>query len=157
MAYEPRISSRTLALLKWECANINAYLATFGPRARPRQAVLDQSGEFIRVLGFPLPDTYWPASADLVVIVSDFPAQPPYGLYMLNSDRAQVQKIKTLFGHFHVNGLSLTTPEAIPGYAWICYYYAGRQWRYLPDAPADGDNLAKFLRGLYTELAAGAR
>jgi hypothetical protein len=119
--------------------------------------VLDDSGEFIRVLGFPLPDTYWPASADLVVIVSDFPAQPPYGLYMLNSDRAQVQKIKALFGNFHVNGMSWTTPEAIPGYTWICYYYVGHQWRYRPDAPAEGDNLAKFLRGLYGELAAGAR
>ena len=75
MLFRSKTSHRTRALLQWECANINAYLATAGSGGRaPGQAVLDDSGEFIRVLGFPLPNGYHPASADLVVIVADFPA-----------------------------------------------------------------------------------
>jgi hypothetical protein len=156
MLFGSKTSRRTLALLQWECANINACLATVGSGGRaPGQAVLDDSGEFIRVLGFPLPHGYHPASADLVVIVADFPAMPPYGLYLLNSDRDQVQKIKSLFGAWHVQ--SWSTPEAIPGYTWICYHYLGRRWNYRADAPDRGDNVAKFLRSFSIELEAGAR
>ena len=117
-----KTSARTLALLRWEVANINAYLATFGssPTSR-RRAVLDDSVEFIRVLGFPLPGGYQPPNADMVIIVTDFPASPPYGLYMLNSAKAQVDKIEALFGSGHVERWA--TPEAIPGYTWICYHY----------------------------------
>jgi hypothetical protein len=153
MLFGSKMSRRTLALLQWECANINSYLATFGGRAA-REALLDDSGEFIRVLGFPLPNGYHPPSADLVIIVADFPARPPYGLYLLNSDRAQVEKIKALFGAWHVQ--SWSTPDAIPGYTWICYHYLGQRWMYYADAPARGDNIAKFLRSFGTELEAGA-
>jgi hypothetical protein len=147
-------SPRTLALLRWEEANINAYLATFGrhPTIR-RRAILDESHEFIRVLGFPLPGAYRTLSADMVLIVADFPANPPYGLYLLNSAKAQVDQIEALF-HGHV--ARRRTPEKIPGYTWICYYYEARRWIYRPEAPAEGDNLAKFLHSFAAELQAGA-
>lgn len=153
--FEHTPSARTRALLQWEVANINRYLASYGsPGAK---AVLDNSYQFIRVLGFRLPRGYAPASADMVIIVADFPGSPPYGLYLLNSDRAQVKKIKSLFGFFHVTGVSWATPEAIPGYTWICYHYAGSRWSYRAEAPALGDNLAKFLRSFAVELDVGAR
>jgi hypothetical protein len=135
-------------------ANLNRHLASFGSPGT-RKAVLDSSFEFIRVLGFPLPRGYAPLSVDMVIIVADFPQSPPYGLYLLNSDRAQVKKITSLFGDAHVQ--SWTTPEAIPGYAWICYHYQRGRWSYRPDAPDLGDNLAKFLRSFAAELETGAR
>ena len=148
-------SARTLALLQWECGNIRAFLGAYSScTGATRRAMLDDSGEFIRVLGMPLPAGYRPESCDLVVIVNDFPARPPYGLYMLSSDRAQVRKIEALFGRFHVARWS--TPEAIPGYTWICYHYSDHQWCYRPDAPAQGDNLRKFLQSFYAELEAGS-
>jgi hypothetical protein len=156
MLFSSQTSSRTLALLQWECANLNLLLNVSGSAAG--QALLDSSGEFIRVLGMPLPAGYSPACCDLVLIVSDFPASPPIGLYLLNSDRGQVEKIKTLFGKFHVfrNEGQYGAPS-IPGYTWICYHYQGNQWCYRADAPAQGDNLRKFLQGFYAELAAGVR
>lgn len=154
MLFGPRISARTLGLLRWECANITDHLAAFGScNGTQRRAVLDDSGEFIRVFGMPLPPGYYPPSCDLVLIVSDFPARPPIGLYLLNSDRAQVQRIVELFGAGHV---VRDGGEAIPGYTWICFHYAMSRWRYRADAPAGGDNLQKFLASFYAELAAGA-
>jgi hypothetical protein len=148
-------SPRTLALLRWEVANINAYLATFGrhPTIR-RRAILDDSHEFIRVLGFPLPGGFRMLCADLVLITADFPTCPPNGLYLLNSAKAQVDKIAARFGRGHV--MRGSTPDAIPGYTWICYYYS-MGWIYRPEAPAEGDNIAKFLRSFAGELRAGAR
>jgi len=149
------ISPRKQALLGWEVANINAFLATFAPPLTGRRrAILDDSEEFIRVLGFPLPGGFLPNTADMVLIVTNFPAYPPYGLYMLNSAKAQVSKIEALFGRPHVQRWA--TPEAIPGYTWICYHYT-RGWIYRPEAPAEGDNLAKFLRSFAGELDAGMR
>lgn len=148
------ISARTLALLHWECANLNLLLNTAGSG----QALLDSSGEFIRVLGMPLPAGYSPSHCDLVLIVSDFPASPPIGLYLLNSDRRQVEKIKALFGRVHVfRNEGLAGAPSIPGYTWICYHYQSNRWCYRAEAPAKGDNLRKFLQGFYAELAAGVR
>jgi hypothetical protein len=153
--FTPKTSARKQALLGWEVVNINSYLATFAPPPTGRRrAVLDESQEFIRVLGFPLPGGYHPPSADMVLIVTNFPTTPPYGLYLLNSAKAQVDKIEALFGRPHV--MRRHTPEAIPGYTWICYHYSGG-WIYRPEAPALGDNLAKFLRSFGGELQAGAR
>jgi hypothetical protein len=155
--FGPRISSRTHNLLQWECANLNAYLAAFaacGPTSRG--AVLDDSTEFIRVLGMPLPTGYYPTACDLVVIVNDFPARPPIGLYLLNSDRAQVKKIEALFGRAHMRrDEGQIGAPSIPGYTWICYHYQFNRWRYRAEAPAQGDNLRKFLQGFYAELAGG--
>jgi hypothetical protein len=89
----------------------------------------------------------------MVLIVTNFPTYPPYGLYLLNSAKAQVSKIAAFFGSRHV--VRNATPEAIPGYTWICYHYT-RGWIYRPEAPAEGDNLAKFLRSFAGELQAGA-
>src|SRR5690242_19697040 len=111
-----RTSSRTWDLLHWECANINAWLSTFGPGgAAMRHAALDSSGEFIRVLGLPLPASYRPANCDLVVIVNDFPSRPPIGLYLLNSDRAQVSKIEALFGGHLFRNMAAYDAPSIPG------------------------------------------
>jgi hypothetical protein len=150
------ISPRKQALLRWEVANINALLATFAPLPTGRRrAILDASEEFIRVLGFPLPGGYQARSADMVIIVADFPTYPPYGLYLLNNAKAQINQIEALFGG-HV--WRWGTPEQIPGYTWICYYYyQERRWIYRPEAPAEGDNLAKFLRSFAAELEAGTR
>jgi hypothetical protein len=149
------ISLRKQALLDCEVGSINAFLSAFRPLpSGRRRAVLDSSKEFIRVLGFPLPGGYHPPSADMVIIVTNFPTDPPYGLYLLNSAKAQVDKIEALFGRPHV--MRRATPEAIPGYTWICYHYSGG-WIYRPEAPAKGDNLAKFLRSFAGELQAGTR
>jgi hypothetical protein len=153
MLFGSRMSPRTLALLRWECTNITEWLAAYGPsHGTKRRAVLDDSGEFIRVLGMPLPTGYYPPASDLVLVVDSFPVSPPYGLFLLDSHKAQVRKITALFGHPHVQvGGGI---EDIPGYAWVCYYYPNG-WHYCAEAPVRGDNLRKFLASWYATLASG--
>jgi hypothetical protein len=154
MSKQPRISSRTLAQLNYEISNINRYLAEFGVTARgeTRAAELNATGEFIRVFNMPLPDGYRPDHCDLVLIVDDFPARPPIGLYLLNKDKALVSQMEAQFNAFRDVGFH--GAPSIPGYTWICFHFQNG-WRYRADNPAQGDNLAKFLGAFFAELAVG--
>src|SRR5215469_6231360 len=96
------ISPRTLALLSREVENINKFLIEFEPPANgeERIASLGETSEFVIVQNMPLPDSYDPDYCDLMLIVSDFPATPPIGLYLLNKDEALIAQLRSRFNAF---------------------------------------------------------
>lgn len=150
-------SARTLAQLAWETDNITRFLGEFGTTAggEARMAELGKTGEFIKVFNMPLPDGYHPDHCDLLLVVSGFPARPPVGLYLLNTDAASVRQIAAHFNTFRDDAFH--GAAAIPGYTWVCFHFSGGTWRYRAADPAKGDNLQKFLGAFFAELSAGTR
>jgi hypothetical protein len=70
-------------------------------------------------------------------------ARPPIGLYLLNKHVAAVRQMEARFNAFRDNAYH--GAQSIPGYTWICFHFHNNAWRYRADAPAEGDNLRKFL------------
>ena len=68
------------ALLAWEAMNLSKWLSNFDAAGSPR-VVLEPSGHTLRVNDFPLPDGYSPDRVNLAIKVSDYPVDPPKGLY----------------------------------------------------------------------------
>jgi hypothetical protein len=147
------LSFRKNAILEWEVRNVQAFLDEFGRTSggSPRVARLGRTGEILIVNNFPLPDRYRPDEIDLFVGVSDYPAQPPIGIYVLNRRNealvAQIQKRTNAFRDkaFH-------EADAVPGYTWICYAYADNRWRFNASNPSRGDNVRKFLANFFAIL-----
>lgn len=156
MARRSFASMRTLAHLGWAVHDINEFLGEFGRTAHgeARGAQLNATGEFIRVFNMPLPDRYRPDHCDLLLVVDDYPARPPIGLYLLNSDARLLDQIRRQFNAFQDQAYHDAPP--IPGHTWICFHFNGNAWRYRTDAPSQGDNLRKFLAAFFAELN-GAR
>ena len=143
------ISPRTLALLCREVDNINRYLAEYDPplNGEERLASLGETAEFIIVQNMPLPDAYEPDYCDLLLIVSDFPATPPIGLYVLNENEALIAQLRRRFNAFR--DTSFHEAPALQGYTWICYSYCNNSWKYRAAEPMRGDNLRKFLASFF--------
>jgi hypothetical protein len=101
-------------------------------------------GEYVKVLNFPLPDGYRPDAIDLLLVTTQYPGNPPFGLHVLqrNNERLLGQLQET-FGHVFPDGFSAA--EEIPGYTWICYHYEKNHWRYNAHNPSKGDNITKML------------
>lgn len=144
------LSQQKLALLKWEVRAIEAYLGEFDPpiSGGRRRVRLSRSGEIILIANFPLPDVYEPDQIDLLVGVSRYPAWPPIGLYVMNQGNAAlIAQLRDLFTAYQDSAGHSADP--VPGYTWLCYSYAGNQWRYCTPYPARGDNVRKFLATFY--------
>lgn len=145
-------SSRKLDLLRWEAANLQRYLDGFEPAANCEARIvgIGNGAEYLFARNFPMPDSYQPDYIDLLVIVDDFPAKPPIGIYVLNRQNAAL--IGQLAGRFNAfPDKAYYSAPAIRNYTWICYHYDDNAWRYRADNPARGDNIAKFLAGFYAE------
>lgn len=146
-------SQRTLALLKWEVANIQSFLDGFEAPANGerRRALLGSTGEYIAIQNSPLPDGYKPDFIDILLMMPDYPAVPPIGLYVLNkSNAALIAQLQRKFNAFRDNAYH--DAEAISGYTWICYHYASNGWKFRGDNPGRGDNIRKFIACFYAEL-----
>lgn len=52
-----------------------------------RIARIGDSGEHMIVRNFPLPDGYRPDYIDLLILLDDFPARPPIGIYVLHKHK----------------------------------------------------------------------
>ncbi len=149
----PVVSGRTLGLLREEVALVQALLDRFErPRDGSRRtALLGDTGEFIVVKHFPLPDRFRPDHVDLLVLVPDFPARPPIGVYCLNrNNESVIAQISSVFNAFRDSAYHDAPP--VPGYTWICHHYANNQWRRNPHAPNRGDNVGKFLADFFFKL-----
>lgn len=146
-------SPRKLAQQRWEIANLQHYLDGFESPANGerRSAQCNQTGEYIAVRNFPLPDAYRPDYIDLLVVTDSFPATPPIGLYVLHRhNEALIGQLQRRFNAFRDQAYH--EAPAIRGYTWICYHYSGNAWRYRADQPARGDNVRKFLASWFAEL-----
>ena len=152
--YPLSLSQQKLALLKWEVRAIEAYLGEFDPptsggrrRARP-----SRSGEIILIANFPLPDGFEPDQIDLFVGVSQYPQWPPIGLYVMNQGNdALIAQLRDRFSAYQDSAGNSADP--VPGYTWLCYSYAGNQWRYCAQHPSRGDNVRKFLATFFALCA----
>ena len=148
-----RLPHRLQHLLDWEVAYIQQWLDQFEVSAtgRSRRAVLGESGQYIVVEAFPLPDGYQPDEVDVLIVVDNHPTIPPIGLYVLN--RGNERLVSQLRGRFNAfEGRAFHDAPSIPNYTWCCYAYAENRWRYNAAAPHKGDNVRKFLAGFHAEL-----
>ena len=149
------ISSRTRAFLNWEVKNIQKFLDEFEhcQNGMKRSVVLGQTGEYIIVRNYPLPDRYRPDFMDLLLVVDQYPGNAPVGIYLMNkNNEATIKQISIKFNMFR--NQAHHGAQAIAGYTWVCYHYgAGSDWRFRADAPQHGDNLRKYIASFYAELS----
>lgn len=149
------ISFRKHNLLQAEATRVQRFLDRFDPpeNGEKRIAYIGKSGEYMVVCNFPLPDGFRPDYIDLLVLLDDFPARPPIGIYVLHKGR-NAALIEQLSGRFNAfRNKAYHDAPSIPDYTWICYSYAHNVWRYRADNPERGDNTAKFLAGFFAELS----
>ena len=147
------VSPRTLQLLQWEVGNLNRFLNEFEAPANgePRMSLLGETGQFITIQNMPLPDSYHPDYCDLMLLVDDFPARPPVGIYALYQDEQLVALLRSHYNAFR--NAALHDAPSINGYTWLCFHFNENRWRYRPDAPSRGDNLRKFLAAFHAGLS----
>ena len=148
-------SVRKIRQLKGEVTRIKQYLDSFEPavNGRARTVQLGSTAEFLIIRNFPLPDGYRPDYIDMLVMTDAFPAIPPIGIYVLNSDD-NASLIKQLSHEYSAfENEALHDAPAIRGYTWICYHYTNNTWRYQGQNPTRGDNISKFLAGFFAELS----
>lgn len=137
-----------------EAARVQTFLDQFGPptNGERRIARIGDNGEHMYVRNFPLPDGFEPDYIDLMVLLDDYPARPPIGLYVLHKQNAAL--IRQLSGRFNAfQDSAYHSAPAIRDFTWICYHYANNSWRFREGNPAQGDNTAKFLAGFFAELS----
>lgn len=147
------ISQRTIALLKWEVANIQTFLDGFDAPANGerRRALLGSTGEFIAIQNFPLKDGYQPDFIDILIMTNNYPAIPPIGIHVLNKGNAAL--MAQLQRHFNAfRDSAYHDAEPISNYTWICYHYGSNAWKFRGDDPARGDNIRKFIASFFAEL-----
>jgi len=131
------------ALLAWEVTNLSRWLSDVDAARVPRVA-LEPSGHTLRVDDFPLPDGYSPDRVDLAMKVSDYPIDPPKGLYLLAeaTNGALLANLRQRFNIFADQGFH--GAPSIEGTQWICVGYL-EGWRFNTRAPHRGDNIQKML------------
>lgn len=148
------VSPRTRALLQGEIARIQSWLDRFDPpfRGGQRIATLGRTDEYVVVKNFPLPDWCRPDYMDLLLLVDQFPARPPIGLYLLNQgNEALVAQISKR--HHAFKDQAYHEAPSVVGWTWICLHYPANTWRYDSSDPARSDNLSKFLQMFYALAA----
>ena len=137
-------------LLAWEVGNIVQWLSHFECAPAPRVGVLRQ-GHTLYVDDFPLPDGYAPERVDLAMKVSDYPVEPPKGLYLLAeaTNGALLSRLRQRFNVFA--DTAFHGAPAVEGSQWICVGYL-EGWRFNPGAPHRGDNIQKMLAEFWRVL-----
>jgi len=147
------ISTRKYNLLVAEARRIQEFLEGFEPsiNGERRIAQMGKGAEHIYVRNFPLPDGYSPDYIDLMLLLDDFPARPPIGIYVLHRNNAAlISQISMRINAFR--DAAYHSAPTIRNYTWICYSYEDNNWRFMANNPAQGDNTVKFLAGFFAEL-----
>jgi hypothetical protein len=130
-------------LLDQEVLRLNRWLGAFDGAHAPA-AGLGRTGETLWVKHFPLPDGYRLDDIHLLLMVRDYPTEPPKGLYLLSDHRTReiVQRLRGTFNVFQDRAYH--GAPAMDGFEWICVGYLDG-WRYDIHNPAKGDNVQKML------------
>jgi hypothetical protein len=151
------VSHREYALLRNDVAGVQAFLDEFPApfNGEIREAAIGPSGKTVSITNMPLPDGFEPDFVDLAILLPDYPATPPIGLYLLRKSNAplisQLKRIFNVFDHgFH-------DAPTIVNYDWACLVYEGNRWRYNASHVASGDNLRKFLIRFFNHCQQGRR
>lgn len=153
MIHRQHRSARLTRLLTWEEASLQRFLDSFEVAANTgkRTAELGRTREFIVIRNLPLPDGYAPDFVDALLIVDNYPAIPPIGLYVLNTpeNKSVVSSLSKTFNVF-ANKAFHDAPR-LEGYTWICYHYSNNRWSFNANEPHKGDNITKFVSNFYAE------
>ena len=138
-------------LLQAEVRGIEHFLAGFQTRLAPMVG-LGPSGETVWVKRLPLPDHMQPDHLDIVMVVRDFPVDPPRGIFLLSSATHDdlIASLKQRFNVFQDRTYH-GAPGPVPGYEWLCFGYLNG-WRYNVNQPHRGDNIAKMLAEFWRAL-----
>ena len=141
-------------LLQGQIQAIAAWVSCFdGLVATPRIG-LGPNKQTLYIKNFPLPDGYNPNCLDIVLDVSNFPVDPPKGIYLLTNatSRPLVDHLKRSFNIFQNSAAHSARP--VQGYEWICVGYING-WRFNPNNPPKGDNILKMLQSWWRILDEG--
>lgn len=156
MLHRQHRSLRRTRLLQWETGNLQRYVDAFEPPGNggSRTVTLGHTQEFIIVHNLPLPDRCDPDFVDALIVVADYPATPPIGFYVLNTEENQavVKSLAKTFNVFADNAYH--EAPSLKGYTWICYHYSDNRWHFNANEPHKGDNVAKFMGSFFAECEA---
>ena len=142
---------RREALLLQDVSAINRWLSDF-ELTEPAVALLQPSGETLRIRNFPLPEQYQPDHVSLAMVVRDYPTDPPKGMYLLRTTN-NARVIDALSQRFNVfQGQVFHGAPPIAGFAWVCVGYLSG-WRFNARQPHKGDNIQKMLAEFWRLLA----
>lgn len=139
-------------LLARETALVNWWLSGFEPCPMgSREAFLNDTGDFIGIRNFPLPDAYQPDQIHLCIYVSQYPTVPPIGLYLATggANRRLIEQIKSKVNVFSNNAFH-GAEKPLPGFEWVCLVAEG--WRVNHANMRKGQNIQKYLGHFYALL-----
>jgi hypothetical protein len=145
------------ALLERDVEGIRSFLAEFEPpsNGEAREVIVGASGQTLSIRNFPLPDGLNPDYVDIALLLPDYPARPPVGVYLLKrNNEAVVRQLKAVFNVFDKGFHDAPT---IPGFQWVCLVYDDNRWRYNAANVATGDNLRKFMIRFFALAQSGVR
>lgn len=139
-------------LKRQEAALIDRWLSSFeGCEFGPREAFLNDTGDFIGVRYFPLPDQFRPDYIHLCVYVSRYPSFPPIGIYLASrgGNEGLIDQIKAKINVFSNNAFH-GAEDPLPGYQWVCLVPEG--WCVNHADIRKGMNVQKYLGHFYALL-----
>lgn len=138
-------------LRNWEKQNIQRWLSCFDVDVPPMVG-FGPSGETLWVKNFMLPDWCVPDKLDIVLVMKNYPVEPPKGIYLLSkaTNRNLITSLQSRFNVFQ-NTAFHGAPTGIQGYEWICFGYLNG-WRFNNREPHKGDNICKMLRNFWRTL-----
>ena len=147
------LSSRITNLLEFEAAYMQDWLSSFSdsPTGKARRAWLGTTGEYMIIERLPLPDGFAPDEIDAMVLLDNFPAVAPIGLYVLNNgNELLVSQLRNRMNAYR--NTAFHGAPSIPGYTWLCYVYQDNKWHYNAAAPNKGDCIRKFIASFFAVL-----
>lgn len=141
-------------LLAQEVEDINAFLQGFYPTSNGQtgRAYLEND-EILVIKNFPLPSIFKPDHVDLVLLLPNYPQQPPHGIHVLQSsnNKRLLDQLKVIYHHTYDSAVVGEAVD-IPNYSWICYHYNDFKWHFSTENRKIGDNVAKYLNNWRVSL-----
>ena len=145
------------------------FMGTF-PDLKTREVFLDDELNWVKFKNFPLPDYfvdvddqkvyYQPDKEDIVLVISEYPQDGPYGIHVKRDSPNKDKIRKSLAGHIFEN---VVGPDdyvervqelSNMGWDWVCFHYArGQHWQFNRQDMRQGDCLAKYVENLFAALS----
>lgn len=147
---------------------IKKYFMSEFPDLNMREVVIDDDLNWIKFKNFPLPDFfidgsgqkvyYQPDKEDIVLVVSEYPHDGPFGIHV-KRESPNKDKIRTALGG-HVfdqvigptNYVEKVQELSNIGWDWVCFHYFAT-WNFNRVDLKKGDCLASYVETLFAALS----